>query len=227
MTGQPEHHTVAVVFGGGVGRRMSSSALPKQFLELHGKPIFIHTLEHFERHPRIDAVAVACLPDWIPRLRSDLDRFRLTKVRWVVPGGATGQLSIRAGLLAAASGYDPATTTVLVHDAVRPLISAQLIDSCLTAVDRYGSAVTCSPATETVVLVGAEGDTVREITRRPEIRLARAPQAFNLAALLAAHDGALARGEDDVIDSCSIMRAVGHEVHLVDGPPENIEFCAN
>ena len=78
----------ALIFAGGTGRRMGSAGRPKQFLELHGKPIIIHTLEHFDRHPEIDAIAGVCIAGWIDYLQDLLDRFRIKKVRWIVPGGA-------------------------------------------------------------------------------------------------------------------------------------------
>ena len=79
----------ALIFAGGTGRRMGSAGRPKQFLELHGKPIIIHTLEHFDRHPEIDAIAVVCIAGWIDYLKDQLDRFRIKKVRWIIPGGET------------------------------------------------------------------------------------------------------------------------------------------
>lgn len=92
---------IAVIFAGGVGSRMHSKDRPKQFLEMYNKPIIIHTLEHFERHEQIDAIVVVCIKEWIPYLNELLYRFRIEKVKKVVPGGSTGQLSIYNGLTAA------------------------------------------------------------------------------------------------------------------------------
>ena len=92
---------IAVIFAGGIGTRMNSKALPKQFLKLYGKEIIIYTLEHFEKHPEIDAIAVACVKGWIPFLNELLEKYRFKKVKKVVPGGTTGQDSIYQGLKAA------------------------------------------------------------------------------------------------------------------------------
>ena len=92
---------IAVIFAGGVGSRMNSKTLPKQFLEMHGKPIIIHTLERFENHPELDAIVVACLSDWIDHLDKMVKKFNITKVRKIVPGGENGQMSIFNGLCAA------------------------------------------------------------------------------------------------------------------------------
>ena len=118
---------IAVIFAGGVGKRMHSSDKPKQFLEIYSKPIIIHTLEHFEYHPMIDGIVVVCKEDWIPYLNELLYRFRIEKVRKVVPGGETGQLSIYAGLKAAKEVAGEDNTIVLIHDGVRPLINEKLI----------------------------------------------------------------------------------------------------
>ena len=92
---------IGVIFAGGVGKRMNSRVKPKQFIDVYGKPIIIHTLELFENHPEIDAIAVACLEDWIPYLQELLEKFNIKKVKKVVPGGASGQESIYNGLKAA------------------------------------------------------------------------------------------------------------------------------
>ena len=92
---------IAVIFAGGVGSRMHSKERPKQFLEMYNKPIIIHTLEHFEYHRDIDAIVVVCIESWIPYLKNILYKFRIEKVKLIVPGGDTGQLSIYNGLKAA------------------------------------------------------------------------------------------------------------------------------
>lgn len=81
---------IAVVFAGGIGRRMNSKALPKQFLRLYGKEIIVYTLEHFQNHSEIDGIAVACVEDWIPFLKDLTEKYHLDKVKKIVPGGETG-----------------------------------------------------------------------------------------------------------------------------------------
>src|SRR5690554_1232828 len=117
---------IAIIFAGGVGIRMNSKEKPKQFLQLHGKPIIIYTLEVFEHHPQIDGIIVACVPEWIMYLQKLLIKFHIKKVSAIVPGGETGQLSIFNGL-AAAEKLFPDDSVVLIHDGVRPLINEQII----------------------------------------------------------------------------------------------------
>jgi 2-C-methyl-D-erythritol 4-phosphate cytidylyltransferase len=90
----------ALIFAGGTGQRMSTRATPKQFLELHGKPVIIYTIEHFERHAEVDSIVVVCLESWIPELKRLLRRYDIEKVTTIVPGGVTGHASIYNGLLA-------------------------------------------------------------------------------------------------------------------------------
>ena len=92
---------IAVIFAGGSGRRMHTKDKPKQFLLVHGKPIIVHTIEQFENHPEIDGIIVVCIEGWIDYMNDMIYRYRLDKVKKVVPGGKTGQLSIYNGLCAA------------------------------------------------------------------------------------------------------------------------------
>ena len=114
---------IAVVFAGGVGARMAHSSRPKQFLEIHGRPVIVHTLDVFQQHPDIDAIAVAILPEFREYLERLVKRYELTKVKWIVDGGSTGQESRHNALKVVAENNDP-DSLVLIHDGVRPLIDA-------------------------------------------------------------------------------------------------------
>ena len=202
----------ALIFAGGTGQRMNTKTRPKQFLELYGKPIILYTIEAFENHPAID---------WIPFLKKKIAHYDIAKVIDVVPGGATGQESIRNGLAAleVAVGRDHA---VFVHDGVRPLVSDETITRCAESVAAHGNAVSVTPAIETIVQ--EEGGTVTNIIDRAACRMAKAPQCFNIGELIDAHERALADGEDGFIDSASLMRHYGHVLHTVETGPENIKI---
>ncbi|MBP5183233.1 MAG: 2-C-methyl-D-erythritol 4-phosphate cytidylyltransferase, partial [Lentisphaeria bacterium] len=171
---------VALVFAGGVGSRMNSKARPKQFLEIHGKPIIVHTIEQFENHPEIDDVCVVIVEAWLDYMRSLVKKFHLTKVKWVLAGGDSALSSQYNGLSAIAAAQDcTKEDIVLIHDGVRPLINEQLISDCIASVKTFGSAVTVAPATETIVQTNENGESVNTIPRK-ECQLARAPQCFYL-----------------------------------------------
>lgn len=214
---------IAVIFAGGYGTRMHSKSRPKQFLELHGKPIIIYTLEHFENHHEVDAIVVACLKEWIPFLEKMVHKYELSKVRKIVPGGDCGQASIFNGLLAAkeVAGEDQ-EAIVLIHDGVRPLINEQTITDNIRKVKEVGGCITCVPATETLIVDNGDGNIL--VPERVNSLVARAPQSFYLRDILSAHYKSQQDGKTDYIDSCTMMRYYGMPIGIVYGPVENIKI---
>lgn len=212
---------IAVIFAGGSGRRMNNGGKPKQFLELKNKPIIIYTLEHFNKHPEIDAIIVVCLEPWIPYLKELVNKFGINKVEHIVPGGETGQDSIFEGLRTAAEHYPP-NSTVLIHDGVRPLIDEATVSANIEGVRDHGSCITCVPTIETFVVRNEEGNF--DIPERKDSLIARAPQSFVLQDILDAHLKAREAGRHDYIDSCSLMNSYGHKLHTIIGPKENIKI---
>ena len=165
---------VAVIFAGGIGRRMNSGDIPKQFLEVDGKPILIYTLELFQNHEEIDGIILVCVSDWIDHAKMLIEEYGLTKVREVIPGGVTGHESRLLGLQCAGRHYDDAI--VLIHDGVRPLIDAKTITDAIRCTAENGSAVVCSPAIETISISGlpsaapiADGSPYPMVPRPPEV----------------------------------------------------------
>ncbi len=218
-----EQRVEAVIFAGGVGRRMGSGPRPKQFLELSGRPIIDYTIAHFAEHPQVSGVVVVCLESWMDYLADVLDKRRYQTPVDIVAGGVTGQESIFNGLHHLHEkhpGDDEAI--VLVHDGVRPLIDEATITACVTSVVERGCTATVSPAIETIVVGGSEG-AIEQFIPRSEVGLARAPQAFFLEELYAAHLQARSEGKGNFIDSVSMMAHYGHPIYTVEGPVENIK----
>ena len=118
---------IAIIFAGGSGVRMGAG-MPKQFLEINGKPIIIHTLDNFQNSPTIDKIYIACKADYMENLKNLTNRFGITKVARIVEGGSTGQDSIYQALKAAYE-ENPKDSIVLIHDGVRP-VSYTHLDSC-------------------------------------------------------------------------------------------------
>lgn len=213
---------VAVIFAGGTGQRMNSKTKPKQFLELHGKPILVYTIEHFQRHREIDGIVLVILESWIDYTKELVDRFRLSKVKAVIPGGETGQGSIYNGLSKAAELFGE-DSTVLIHDGVRPLIDESTITNVLECVRTHGNAITVTPAIETVSMRSEDG-MITDVFDRSKCCMARAPQAFLLGEILAAHHQAQRENNLQFIDSASMMRHYGHKLYIVEGAVENIKI---
>lgn len=213
---------IAIIFAGGSGARMGSG-LPKQFIEVQGKPIIIHTLEIFEEHPKIDAIYIACKEGYIGKLQRMLKKHMITKVKNIVAGGKTGQDSIRNALLAAADDYAQ-DSIVLIHDGVRPCIMNELIDDAIACVEKNGSAVTCTPLFETPV-ISRSGGIVDEVPPRQYLYTAQAPQCFYLGEVLAAHKKVRENNPsyDGIVDTCTLMKSLGKKVAIVEGNRGNIK----
>lgn len=212
----------ALIFAGGTGKRMNLKAMPKQFLECNGKAIIIHTIEHFEKHDGIDCIVVVCLESYIGYLKKLIDREKFQKVKWIVPGGSSGQESIYNGLKTLHE-HCPEDTVVLIHDGVRPLINEQTITDNIQCVREKGCCVTVSPAIETIIKTG-DNNHITDIIPRSDCSLARAPQSFYLKDIFAAHERSIAEGRQDFIDSASMMTHYGHPLFTVLGPAENIKI---
>ncbi|MDE7537015.1 2-C-methyl-D-erythritol 4-phosphate cytidylyltransferase, partial [Streptococcus agalactiae] len=212
---------IGVIFAGGVGRRMNTKGKPKQFLEVHGKPIIVHTIDIFQNTEAIDAVVVVCVSDWLDYMNNLVERFNLTKVKAVVAGGETGQMSIFKGLEAAEQlATDDAV--VLIHDGVRPLINEEVINANIQSVKETGSAVTSVRAKETVVLVN-DSSKISEVVDRTRSFIAKAPQSFYLSDILSVERDAISKGITDAIDSSTLMGMYNRELTIVEGPYENIK----
>ncbi len=213
---------IAVIFAGGTGQRMKTKTRPKQFLELHGKPVIIYTIEQFDSCKEIDGIIIVCLEDWIDYCWDLIRKFSIKKVVDIISGGDTGFESRYKGLKRAKESY-PDNTVILMHDGVRPLIDKETILKDIDSVKKFGSAVTVSPSTETIAIQTTEGD-VGEILDRNKCQLAKAPQCFYLGDLYMAHKKALKDGLIDVIDCAFLMQSQGHTIHAVIGNPENIKI---
>lgn len=204
---------IAAIFAGGVGTRMHTKELPKQFLKIHDKPIIIRTLELFEENPEIDMIVIACVENWIGYLNKLISKYNLRKVQRIVKGGKSGQESIYNILKAAEELGDRDKDIVLIHDGVRPLITQKTIFDNITSVK----------VKETVLIVDND-ESITEVPDRATSRLARAPQSFYLDDILSAHEKAISENKFDFIDSCSMLQYYGKKLYLVDGPQENIKI---
>lgn len=213
----------ALIFAGGVGSRMNSKARPKQFLEIHGKPILIHTIEHFELHPEIDNICVVVVKDWVEYTKILIERYNLKKVKWIIPGGKSALESQFLGMNSIKSDVQISEKDIiLIHDGVRPLINEKLISDCINGVKNFGSAITVAPAIETIIQ-SDENNVIKNTFPRAECQLARAPQSFYLKDILTAHENAIKEGKYDFIDSTSMLLFYNKILHTVVGPSENIK----
>ena len=214
---------VAVIFAGGIGTRMGSE-IPKQFLELDGKPVLAHTLGIFQSHPRIGKIVLVVAEGHFGRCRRLAEAEGVSKLHRIVACGDSAQESIYNGLKAASEDFPP-ETTVLLHDGVRPYLEPQVVDANIDAVERFGNAVTYTPCYETIVL-SRDGESIDALPYRRESYTAQAPQSFRLGEILAAHERIRARpeGYTDMVDQATICWTLGIPIHLVRGNRGNVKI---
>ena len=213
---------VALIFAGGIGQRMHTGGMPKQFLKLHGKPILVYTIEHFQKCAEIDAIVLVSVKEWIEYCHNLVKEYSLSKVVDVVPGGITGFQSIDNGLMRIEELF-PSDSITLIHDGVRPLINTKLISDNIACVKKHGTAITVAPASETIITVKDEKN-VSGIVDRSKCFLARAPQGYYLKDIYACHLKALEENRHDFIDSASMMMNYKKKLHIIDGPSQNIKI---
>ena len=215
---------IAIIFAGGVGIRMGAET-PKQFLNVYGKPILIHTLEKFQYNENIDKIYVACKIEWIDELNSLIKKHKITKVEpgGVVPGGKNGQDSIYNALCEARK-HNTLDSIVLIHDGVRPIIDDKTINDNIESVKKTGSAISCIPAFETPIQ-SRDGLTIDNILPRKEIYIAKAPQSFFLGAVLEAHENERQSNEgyNGVVDTCNLMMKYGCKPTIIHCGSGNIK----
>lgn len=214
--------SIGVIFAGGVGTRMKTSGTPKQFLEVNGKPIIIHTLEVFQHHPGVSAMVVPCVEGWHDHLRQLLDLYRITKVEQIVSGGRDTQESKMSAFKYLAPRFDP-DELVILHDAVRPLVTAKMITDNLAVARRHGNAVSFVPFRETGIL-SDDRQVSKETVPRESLLVAAAPQTFRLRDAIDAHQKGAAMDPGIAIDTCSLMTALGKTIHLVECQTANIKI---
>ena len=176
---------IAVIFAGGTGQRMNSKTRPKQFLELHEKPILVYTLEAFQKHEEIDGIILVTLKDWINYCLELKEKYHLTKLKSIIPGGKTATESAFNGL-ARANELFPSDSIVLIHDGVRPLVDEETITKNIECVKEHGTAITVSPAIETITVSDSNENSgvIKEVIERAKCQMARAPQGFYLNEIL-------------------------------------------
>lgn len=213
--------TTALIFAGGTGKRMNSRSKPKQFLEMHGKPIIIYTLEHFEYHEEIDHIVIVCIEGWIEALESFLKQYGITKVRKIVPGGETGHDSIYLGLKAMEE-FSNEEDIVLIHDGVRPLITDELISKNIETVKKYGNAITAEPVRESVVR-STDGESICDVPPRNQMYVAKAPQSFRYGEILDLYKRSCKDGVCS-IDSSHLCNIYQVGMHLVMSTKNNLKI---
>lgn len=211
----------AMLFAGGVGARMKSADIPKQFIEVDGKPIIIRTLEKFAQHPMVDDIVISCLADKIDYLKGLINKYNVPKVVSVVAGGANGHQSIHNGLVEVQKNSVP-EDIVLICDGVRPLISTELITNCIETAKAHETAVPVTPSIDSV-LESPDGHTCCKSLPRGSMFITQAPQGYTMRKIMWAHDEAEKRGITNPVSSSELLIELGETVEIFIGERDNIK----
>ena len=210
-----------ILLAGGVGKRMQSE-IPKQFLEVDGKPIIVYSIENFQRNPQIEKIVVVCVKEWINHLRDLIEQYSLTKVEWIIEGGATGHDSIRNGVFFLRDKIEP-DDYIVVHDAVRPILPQKAINEVLRVSHENGNAsssICCHPPiVYTEDFVSAVSDIDRE-----HVMLTASPQAFRYSLALKCYEKAEKENKHDFTFTSSLLIHYSERVYFAKGTTSNIKI---
>lgn len=213
----------AVIIAGGSGRRMGQD-IPKQFINVYDKPILIYTLEGFQNHPDIDAIEVVCLKGWQDLVWAYAKQFNIDKLKWVTPGGSTGQESIRNGVYNL-EGKCAKDDIIIIHDGIRPLVDSFVLSDVIAVCRKHGNAVTAMPYNEQIFVADDDSSTTRYIPRET-IRRVSTPQAYIFDELDAAYHTAFEKkiGIFGSAYTNTMMVDLGKRLYFAAGSDKNIKL---
>lgn len=216
---------VAILIAGGVGSRMGLD-IPKQFVNVNGKPVIGYTMENFQNHPLVDAIEVVCIEGWHDVLRTYAEQYGITKLKWIVPGGATGQESIRNGVYNLEGKCRP-DDIVVIHDGIRPLVDDAVLTDVIQKCKLYGNAVTSLPYNEQIFVVSKDDETTTtEYIPRETLRRVSTPQAYRFDLVDEKYHEAFSK-EIGIFGSSytnTMMVELGVRLHFAAGSDKNIKL---
>ena len=212
---------IGLIIAGGIGARMKK-AIPKQFMTVFDKPIIAYTLEKFQNHPSIDVIAVVCVNGWDTILESYAKQYKITKLKHIIPAGKVGQESIKNGLNELSKHYSE-NDIVLIHDAIRPNVSLDIISDCLKTINENGSAVVVIPCNEAMMMTD-DFICSEKAFPRDHLKRTQTPQGATLGKLLSIHKKAKDLNITDSVATCTLMTEVGEKIYFSAGSPKNIKI---
>lgn len=215
--------TTAIIIAGGSGVRMGQST-PKQFIKVLDKPVLIYTLEGFQNHPLIDNIEVVCLDGWIEYLNEEAKKYGITKLKWVVSGGKSGQESIRNGVFNLENKLSD-DDIVVIHDGIRPLVDESVLTDVIEKCKVHGNAVSSLPYNEQIFIADNDYSTTRYIPRET-IRRVATPQAYKFSLLDEKYHEAFEK-EIGIYGSSytnTMMVELGVRLYFASGSDKNIKL---
>ncbi|WP_026524642.1 MULTISPECIES: IspD/TarI family cytidylyltransferase [unclassified Butyrivibrio] len=216
---------IAIIIAGGSGHRMQQD-IPKQFINVYDKPVLIYTLEGFQKHPQIDEIELVCIDGWQDMVWAYAKQFNITKLKWIVPGGNSGQESIRNGVFNL-EGKVKDDDTIIIHDGIRPLVDEMVLSDVIVVCQKYGNAVTSLPYNEQIFVVNEEDEsTTKKFIPRETLRRVSTPQAYKFGKLDWAYHEAFEKeiGIKGSAYTNTMMVELGETLHFAAGSDKNIKL---
>lgn len=213
---------IALIIAGGIGARMNQD-IPKQFINVYDKPVIIYTMEAFQRHPHIDGIEIVCLDGWHDVLRAYAKQFGISKLENIVSGGINGQDSIRNGIFDIAKKHQNDNDIVLIHDAIRPMVSNDIISDNIRVCKQYGNAISVVPCTA-AMLKTYDALSTEEQVARDNLKITQTPQAFFINDIVEAHKEALLKGITNSVASCTMYIELGRKLYMSAGSEKNLKL---
>lgn len=210
-----------ILLAGGVGKRMGAD-IPKQFMEVKGKPIIVYTIERFQQSPQIEKIVVVCVKDWIDYVYGLVEKYSLNKVEWITEGGETGHDSIRNGVFFLKDKIEP-SDFIVVHDAVRPILPQKAIDEVLRVAHEKGNASSSIHCHPPIVYTEDFESGIKDIDR-DHVMLTASPQVFNYGLALKCYKKAEADNRHDFTFTSSLLIYCGERVYFAKGTTNNIKI---
>ncbi|MCR5505586.1 MAG: 2-C-methyl-D-erythritol 4-phosphate cytidylyltransferase [Bacilli bacterium] len=214
---------IAMILASGTGSRMGNTDCPKQFLPIYNKPLIVHTIEAFEMHDEIEYIIVVTNENYIDQVKVWCKQYDLGKVKSVVAGGSSRQISVYNGLKALKENGVKDDDIVVIHDGARPLISQTIITDNVEGCKKYNAVDTVIPSSDTIIR-SVDQETIKEIQKRSELFLGQTPQTFRYGIIKGAHDHAFEINDTDTTDDCKLVIKMGVPVHLVNGSKLNFKI---
>ena len=215
-----DNKVIAVLTAAGIGSRTKQD-IPKQFIHINNKPLIVYTMEAFEIHPYIDSILVVCLDGWHEVLKAYAKQFNITKLKWVVNGGKTGQESIKCGLLELKK-HCSEDDIIMIHDGNRALVSQEIITDSIVKYKKYGSAIAAIPCVE-AIFISEDGTTSENQVPREKLFRTQTPHTYSLKKLIKAHEEADKKGIVNTTATCTLMQILGEKIHFSMGSEKNLK----
>lgn len=213
---------IALIIAGGIGSRMGQD-IPKQFISVYDKPVIVYTMEAFQRHPQIDGIEVVCVDDWKGALSAYAKQFGIAKLENIVSGGKNGQDSIRNGLNDILLRHFQEDDIVLIHDAIRPMVSEEIITDNIRVCRENGNAITVVPCTAAMLKTYDSLSTVEQVPR-DNLKITQTPQAFFIKDIVEVHKEALDKGITNSVASCTLYIEMGKKLYMSKGSEKNVKL---